>query len=198
MAFFAGVRQFYQEVVRKMVAKFPFGDATIQDLSVLDPRNRLSISSASVSRLASRFASISANEEMDELLAEVRDYKSMSESLLPTLDTSSATGVDHFWAEMAAMKQPGDQQQQRFPRLAVLAKALLVLPHSTADPERLFSMIKKIETDHRGSLLPSTVRSLLSVKLNTDEDCYHSKDLFTPKLLKAAKSATERSVTCHS
>ena len=100
-----------------MVAKFFFGDATIQDLNLLDPRNCLCISSASVSHLASWFASMSGNEEVGELLAEVKDYiyTSVYERLLPTLDTNSATGVDHFWAEMTAMKQPGDQQQQRFP-----------------------------------------------------------------------------------
>ena len=40
------VCQFYQEVVHKMVVKFPFGDTTIQDLSLLDPRNSLSVSVA--------------------------------------------------------------------------------------------------------------------------------------------------------
>ena len=33
-------------------------------------------------------------------------------------------------------------------------------------------MVKKVETDHRGSLLPATVRSLLHVKLNSDESCH--------------------------
>ena len=65
--------------------------------------------------------------------------------------------------------------------------------HSTADPERLLSMIQKIETDHHGSLLPATVCSLLHVKLNTDQECFRSEALFCPDLLKAARTATDRS-----
>ena len=55
-------------------------------------------------------------------------------------------------------------------------------------------MVLKIETNHRGSLLPSTLASLLSVKFNMDEECNNSRELFTPSLLQSAKSATERSV----
>ena len=197
VVFFSGVRQCYREVVHKMIAKLPFDDRTIQDLTLLDPRKRLSVSSESVYRLSVQFLSMSSEEELDELQAEVRDYKSVPECQLPILDLSCASGIDHFWTQIASMTKPGDLQQKRFPQLAHLCKTLLVLPHSTADPERLFSMVWKIETDHRGSLLPSTVSSLLCVKLNTDQECYRSNELFTPKLLRSAKSATERSLSNH-
>ena len=194
VAFFAAVREFYKEVVHKMVSKFPFRDSTIRDLSLLDPKNRQSVTSSSAIRLAKRFASVTSHEELDGLDAELRDYKSMPENQLPSVDVSSATALDHFWQEMGDLTQPGDIQQKRFRYLSHLCKVLLVLPHTTADPERLFSMVRKIETDHRGSLLPSTLASLLSVKLNTDEECYNSCELFTPSLLQSVKSATERSV----
>ena len=150
--FFAGVRQFYREVVHKIIAKFPFNDITIQDLTLLDPRKRLSVSSESVYRLSMRFLSMSLEEELDELQAEVRDCKSIPECQLPILDLSCASGIDHFWTQIASMTKLGDLQQKRFPQLAHLCKTRLVLPHSTADPERFFSMVWKIETDHRGSL----------------------------------------------
>ena len=193
LSFFSAVHQFYREVVRKMISKFPFGDVTIQDLGVLDPRNRLKVTSESVNRLAKKFLSFTSDEEFDDLQAEIRDYRSMPETELPTLNDSKSV-IDHFWSEIAELMQPGDLQQRRFPRLAHLSKVLLVLLHSTADPERLFSMVTKIETEHRGSLLPSTVSALLSVKLNSDQECYRSSELFTPKLLKSAKSAAERSL----
>ena len=113
---------------------------------------------------------------------------------MPSVDASSATALDHFWQEMGDLTQPGDIQQKCFPHVSHLCKVLLVLPHTTADPECPFSMVRNIETDHRGSLLPSTLASLLSVKLNTDEECYNSRELFTPSLLQSAKSATEHSV----
>lgn len=34
------IRKFYQTVVLKMMKKFPFKDTIIQDLGIIDPRNR--------------------------------------------------------------------------------------------------------------------------------------------------------------
>ena len=53
VAFFAAVREVYKEVVHKMVSKFPFRDSTICDLSLLDPKNRQSVTSSSAIRLTS-------------------------------------------------------------------------------------------------------------------------------------------------
>ena len=58
-------------------------------------------------------------------------------------------------------------------------------------------MVQKIETDQWGSLKPSTVQDLISVKMNTDRVCYdvNSEELFTSDFLKSAKSATMRSLS---
>ena len=69
---------------------------------------------------------------------------------------------------------------------------LLILPHSTADPERLFSIIGKVDTSQRSNLHPQTVCDILNVKINVDEECYKSNDLFTQDLLYQAKTATKR------
>ena len=64
---------------------------------------------------------------------------------------------------MSKVKLVTDINTSRFGTLAQLAKILLVLPHSNADPERLFSMVRKIETEQRKHLDPSTDRDLLSI-----------------------------------
>ena len=92
-------------------------------------------------------------------------------------------------------KPVGAIHEKRFGHLANFCKLLLVLPHSTADPERVFGVIGKVDTSQRCLLLASIVGDILSVKLNIDLECYHSKELFTPALLRQAKSATKCSVT---
>ena len=77
---------------------------------------------------------------------------------------------------MGCILKPGGTSQKRFCNLSQLCKTLLALPHSNADPEPLFIMMQKVETEQRGSLKPSTVQDLISVKVNTDPSCYH---LFT-------------------
>lgn len=76
---------------------------------------------------------------------------------------------------------------KRFRYLPVVALAALSLPHSNADPERCFSMVRKIQTDQRDRLSNKTINSLLSIKLNSDEDCHMFN--VNEKLMKAAKSA---------
>ena len=81
------------------------------------------------------------------------------------------TTLDEFWASIGDLRQPlGEIGEKCFGTLAAFCKTLLVLPHSTANPERLFSIISKIDTSQRSSLLPSTVWSALSVKINHDQE----------------------------
>ena len=67
---------------------------------------------------------------------------------------------------------------------------LLVLPHSIADPKRVFGMVRINCTEQKLQLDPSTVCDLLSVKNNNDYPCYDNKSLMTNDLLSSAQSAT--------
>ena len=78
--------------------------------------------------------------------------------------------------------------------LSQLAKTLLVLPHSNADPERIFSMVRKIESEERGRLGTDTVSSLLSYKMNNSTPCFENAHLMTKELLDSAKAATKKSL----
>ena len=194
--FFSAVRRFYKNTVAKILAKFPFNDQTLQDMKVLDPRRRTEVATASVIRLSNRFNKcVTMPEEMDDIVSEFNDYRVMPERQLPPVNCDEDGALDHFWFSMSRILKPGDTSQKRFSKLAQLCKILLVLPHSNADPERLFSMVNKVETDQRGSLKASTVTDLISVKMNTDSACYDSGGLFTSALLKSAKSATMRSLS---
>lgn len=119
------------------------------------------------------------------------NYQSLPNPQLPSYST-----LDEFWASVGDLPRPGGEiTEKRFGNLAAFCKTLLVLPHSTADFERLFSIIAKIDTSQRSSLLPSTVRSILSVTINHDKECFRTKELVTPDLLSQAKTATMRSLS---
>ena len=81
-----------------------------------------------------------------------------------------------------------DLETLRFGKLAQLSKALLVLPHSNADPERLFSMVRKIYTELRRHMDPTTLSDLLSVKLNNDSPCYLNETLMSENFIETAKN----------
>ena len=117
----------------------------------------------------------------------MQDFRALSDHQLPPYNLDEATAIIHFWAAMAEVKLVTDICTLHFGILSRLAKVLLVLPHSNADPESLFSMIRKISTEQRLQLDPSTVSDLLSVKINNDHPCYDNKSLTTyfqvPKVL---------------
>ena len=100
-----------------MLDKFPFQEKTIKYLIILDPRNRPNITAGSLLRLTKRFLPNSTVDDLDELQREVRDYKSMPESQIPQFDNASPSGIDHFWADLGDMMQPGNSEEKRFESL---------------------------------------------------------------------------------
>lgn len=176
------------ECVRKIITKFPSTDTVFKDLCILDPGHRFETSAACVTCLHRRFL---PSADLDALLMEFREYQSLPNPQLPLYTT-----LDEFWASFGDLPQPGSEiGEKRFGSLAAFCKTLLVLPHSTADPEHLFSIIGKIDTSQISSLLPSTVQSILSVKINYDQECFQTSELVTPDLLSQARTATVRSLS---
>ena len=56
--------------------------------------------------------------------------------------------------------------------MSKLALACVVLPNSNADSERIFSMLKNIQTEHRSELTNDTICSLICDKQNQNMECY--------------------------
>ena len=123
-------------------------------------------------------------------MIEFRDFRIAPDDQLSVFVPSNTAAVDHFWAAMGELKAVTDLTILRFGTLVKLAKILLVLPHSNADPERLFSMVRKIETEQRKRLDPSTVSDSLSSKINNDHACYDNKHLILDSFVKTVKTAT--------
>ena len=79
--------------------------------------------------------------------------------------------MDVIWCYLSMLK--GSDGRPTFSRLSKIAKLVLVLPHSNAGEERVFSIIRKNETPFRPNLgIDKTLPSLLTVKLATEEPCH--------------------------
>ena len=128
-----------------------------------------------VVELAKRFDVCTSPEDLME-----EYYQLAPVSDLPTFK-SQETRLDTYWFNMAMKKLPTGKLQFH------VTLAVLSLPHSNADPERCFSVLRKIQTDQRANLGLSTVNCLFSVKFNMDCECYTYKP--TQDFLKKAKSA---------
>ena len=155
-----------------------------------DPKLRDTWIPTMVRNLATRF-SIVADDEVEHLVEEFQDYQLSPDDDLPAVTSDSR--VDTFWAELGRKKT--FVGAVRFPLLTRAMTTLSVIAHSNADSERVFSMVRKINTDSRSQLSNDTLRVLLSCKINTDDPCY----AFVPDkdLCNAAKVATWNYVREH-
>ena len=97
------------------------------------------------------------------------DYQLSPTTELPQFNPEE-TRIDTYWFDMGRLMLPTGKL--RFNRLSSLALAALSLPHSNADPERCFSMLRKIQTDQRGNLGLKSINSLLSFEFNMDCECF--------------------------
>ncbi|KAL5014988.1 hypothetical protein ScPMuIL_009258 [Solemya velum] len=129
--FFRSVKTFYQTVVAKMIAKFPFEDPVISNLGFLNPARRGGIHPP-VCSLARRFPALVPEEELDTLEKEYTDYSVTPAKEMPAYQDIR---VDDYWGRVGGMKNR-ITNTQRFPRLCRLAQALLTIPNSNADCEQ--------------------------------------------------------------
>ena len=95
--------------------------------------------------------------------------------------------MDIIWANIASMTSPDGRP--RFHMLRNVANLVLVLPHSNAKEERLFSMVKKNKTAFRLNLkLDGTLSSVFAVKLANSNPCRKYEP--TQSVLDTGKRAT--------
>ena len=121
----------------------------------------------------------SSHSELTQLAEEFVDYQLLREEDIPQRVWDKAKveedgdkhRMDVLWHYFSTLKS-GDGRQ-RFKQLSNIAMLVLTIPHSNADEERVFSMVRKNKTPFRPSLgLDTTLPSLLTVKLATEEPCH--------------------------
>lgn len=119
--------------------------------------------------------------DLDKLGEEFTDYqlmelKEVPESILKSAlvvdsdDNSQHYRMDTVWAYLSTLK--GVDGLLRFPKLSKIAQLVLVIPHSNADEEQVFSMVTKNKTVFCPNLkLNGTLSSILKVKLANCGSC---------------------------
>eukprot|EP00731_Ephydatia_muelleri_P025315 Em0017g398a len=119
--------------------------------------------------------------ELELLQEEFTDYQLLMHDAIPSdvwnkavTDEDEHTTyhrMDIVWHHLSSLKAPDGNP--RFNRLSKIAKVVLVIPHSNAQEERIFSMVRKNKTCFRPNLDPKgTLSSILTVKLATKQECH--------------------------
>ena len=141
-------------------------------------------------------------QELDLLSEEFTEYQLLQDTDVPQNVRDKATvivekgqayhRIDVLWHYLSSLRAADNSY--RFPRITGVAKLVLTIPHSNAQEERLFSMVRKNKTAFRPSLDP---KGTLSSILAAAKEPTHS---FKPtiEVLSKAKAATWEYNKAHS
>jgi len=171
------------------VAKFPLKSEILDHAEVTDINNRKEARFESVEFLLKKFPVLKP-VDYDALQLQFLLYQieALPEPIL------TCTRPDEAWHMLSNLKD--GEGRPKFDQLAQLMKGILVIPHSNADSERVFSCVRKNRTEFRPTLGDGTLGSLLIEKQTmfaSGRVCY--KQQYPLKLIRAAKSATYTSLT---
>lgn len=155
-----------------------------------------------VCSVSDRYDTLFTRVSIDTLYDEFCDYQTLSEFEIGQCawqDTKVVDSVEedgtvvcHYgavlWWHIGQMQQP-ETSVLRFRDLSKVVHTVLVIPHSNAEEERLFSMVHKSKTDSRSSLnIDGTLSNITLANSETTTPCYKWKP--DNELLQSSKRAT--------
>jgi hypothetical protein len=189
--FFQSVRNYFMIACDYIIKKLPVNDPLLQHAEVADIKLRTNQKFSSVEYFMDKFSVLHTcisddnNNCRDQIEIQFSHYQ--IEKL--SADIIEEDRIDKSWSMISQIK--GFDGKPNFSELANLMLGILVIPHSNADSERIFSQVRKNRTETRPNLSISTLSSLMVLKTymtSMDKKCY--EHIYTTKQLKSAKLAT--------
>eukprot|EP00775_Hariotina_reticulata_P008132 gene8132-8326_t len=153
-----------------MIDETDLDDDVLLLLDQVSPKNIHTASPAVIRQLAERFPQAIAADQVNDLVEELHEFQAdrvaaryaeqHKDALQFWVKVGQELTVVPMLTDSSEMGDAGTVQQQRFPLMYRLMTAMLCLPHTTADVERLFSALNIIKTKLRTRLLRSTLEAL--------------------------------------
>lgn len=125
--------QFFIEAANQINQRFDFNDQILLNMSLLNPKNVLDKKGDSIIPLQMHFPNLVSENKLQALDNEWRLLKNTNLELKPDLT------VERFWNSIEKLCYGDDTPM--FPLLCNFVFDLLILPHSSANVERIFSDI---------------------------------------------------------
>lgn len=136
----------YIECACYIKKKMPLQDDILQAATFFDPRNRLTADFNSLEVIMKRFPDLVQEQEIDALYGEYLKYQQLEDSDIIVHDR-----IDTQWVYIGSIKDSATEALT-FPVLHRVAKLVLLLPHSNAFCEGIFSIIRKLLREGRSNL----------------------------------------------
>lgn len=207
--FYIAVRSFYIDATSQALAKLPFDDPVLNNSVFVNFEEKEECTFNVVDFFCNKYSEVLSFKESDQdkLEQEFLEYQLLNEQDIPQLIWNEALvyedderGVKHYrmdtiWGYLGNIKAA--DHSAKFALISKVAKLVLVIPHSNAGEERVFSLIKQNKTPVRSSLNANgTLSSIIQVKLANSKSCINWEP--SCELLKDSKKATTEYNKAHS
>ncbi|KAK7504777.1 hypothetical protein BaRGS_00003805 [Batillaria attramentaria] len=156
--FYDSVHSFFKASCEYMLKKLPLSDELLKHAEVVDPVKQVDARFSSLEYFLKRFPVLKhADATMTDMQLEFSTYQATDISVC----IDSTDRVDATWREIEKLEE---DKQPLFKYLPSVMLAILTIPHSSAHCERVFSLVRKNQTDFRGSLGQEMIESLVVAK----------------------------------
>ena len=147
---------FYLTAIREMCKRLPYNNNIIKELIFLQPeialynegRNKIK----DLNLIATQIGNLSIVKLANEWTILPSIYNEIEKQELINLE------IDEMWEKILEFKNFNGEKM--FPQLELLIQAVLSLPHSNAEAERIFSMVTDIKNKKRNHLSNKTVSAM--------------------------------------
>nr|XP_029734554.1 uncharacterized protein LOC115269891 [Aedes albopictus] len=155
---FRGIcRSFFVELVRQLQKRFDLDDTVLKAAAMLNPRNISNLSSIRVILEAFPGCYDGDSQALENEFRALKLKISRNE-----VTVAKNEHVQDWWKKIAGMKRMDDSYT--FPALRRLVFNILIMPHSSAAVERIFSQYNNNKTKLRNRLGDETMNSILKSK----------------------------------
>lgn len=190
--FYKGVREFYCTAVEYAVQNLPLNDIIIKNSKFVNFSNRLKADFDDVLKIITNLGLKFEDNELDIMSVEFSKYQLLNDEDIDEAiwkEAKEENGhyrMDIIWGFL--FKKKNADGSLCFKYLSQVVESVLILPHSNATSERVFSMVRKNKTDTRGNMkVDNTLSSIITVKMSS----LNISNFDPPKeLLRSAKQST--------
>ena len=154
-ACFQRCQQFLIELCFQLKERLPIDDPLVRQLRFLNPQLAVSGTIPSIADIAAKFPNVIYIEKLQILDQEWREL-SFDEEISELADKCATLPTEEFWGNVVL--------NEKYRILGRFVKAMLCLPISNADCDRVFSKLNLIKMKQRNRFSTKGVASLIFVK----------------------------------
>lgn len=171
--FYGNVIRYFKSACDYIIVKLPLNEPLLEHAEVVDISLQFTAKSSSLMYFLDRFPCfLKPGMTKDKVIEQFILYQSYDLEN----DIKTTERIDEQWKMIGNLMD--ENGNKIFSDLSHVMLAVLVIPHSSAHCERVFSTVRKNRTDQRSCLKDDTLQSLLTLKSQAGHflDKTYSKD----------------------